>query len=657
MEVDSIPTPESKLAPDAVNDIMQQLFGDDADLFDHFKAKPIIDEILGQWSDEEAETETRRRERYIDLDVDAMRRAGQIGPNETFIPERLIDSAILREQPNYLAFLNKSRRLAIFRCLSDPHQDTQKLEAEFTAGLTYEKWLPVFFKVVDGAQLHGWDAVEVVFDESKPLHVAFEHVSHDRLFYNKEVDDPHDSEYMIRAYKVTSINLKRFVGRFGFDAEQVAKVLNKESSTKKRNAVYTIYKVYFKVDGVVFVAWYEKDTASNWLKAPDKLRLGIREKKQVSPAIAQQTGGEIGLNSASGGQGDASLSPMAGVPSLTWEDKDIDTFPIFVLNYRESEDEKATAHIGRAFLDGPRQEAHTSIVTSFVNSTMNASNVFGSPEQGDEAEMSMRQLDTVLENGKLYSKKINFFHMDYPPVEILTALQQLDVREMQQSGQVDFAVMNRKDARKTKAELDKSSETADLVRSVPLSLFSEFLRGVFSFSWRIVQSAALQETIPFLLIPKVNMAIGMNGERIPMPAQGQYTNDIATISKLYDVRPAGDVDFIQRVEKIEQMKQDWPVVQLTPAATEFLQDLMRLEYPDVGEKYAQLIAQGDPKAVVAALAAMLKGALQPPEVAMLSPEEQQKLVQLEKTVQQMLGDPNITFIPGNEQQQQPQTQV
>ncbi len=146
------------------------------DYFIYEKAKIRINDIIDSWSGLCSQAQQRRNERYIDLNIEELRKSGSILPDETFIPQRVIDINMSRELPEFLSFLKQSNRLAIFTCVSDPNIQTDNLEKDFTKGLTYEGWYKDFKKMIDGAQLHGWDSVEVVYDESKPLHVGFEHV-------------------------------------------------------------------------------------------------------------------------------------------------------------------------------------------------------------------------------------------------------------------------------------------------------------------------------------------------------------------------------------------------------------------------------------------------------------------------------------------------
>ena len=76
------------------------------------------------------------------------------------------------------------------------------------------------------------------------------------------------------------------------------------------------------------------------------------------------------------------------------------------------------------------------------------------------------------------------------------------------------------------------------------------------------------------------------------------------------------------------MMQDWPVISQTPLRDKFLQDLIRLKYPDVGEQYVTLLAQQPQmdamKGIIGRLATIMQGAMQQnPEMMTSLPPEQQ----------------------------------
>ena len=87
------------------------------------------------------------------------------------------------------------------------------------------------------------------------------------------------------------------------------------------------------------------------------------------------------------------------------------------------------------------------------------------------------------------------------------------------------------------------------------------------------------------------------------------------------------------------MQQDWPVISLTPLKDKFLQDLIRLKYPDTGEQYSQLLAQQPQldslKGITGRLATIMQGMIEqhPEMLKELPPQQQSDVMQL---VQQSL---------------------
>ena len=139
--------------------------------------------LVHDWTEEIEQTKVRRETRDVNVDIEDLRQRGDLDEDETLVPVRVIDTNIQREQPAYINYLKNSRRLCTFNCLSEPDMDTRKLENDFTRGMTYTGWEKDHYKCLDGAQTHGWDSVEVVLDETKPLNVAIEHIGHDNLFF------------------------------------------------------------------------------------------------------------------------------------------------------------------------------------------------------------------------------------------------------------------------------------------------------------------------------------------------------------------------------------------------------------------------------------------------------------------------------------------
>lgn len=567
--------------------------------FDFSLSKSHLKRLIDDWSQEIEDTDVRRKERKVEVDVEALRQKGEIGEDETLVPVRVIDNNITREQPPYINYLKNSRRVAIFGCVSDPDQSTDLLEQDFTRVATYTSWETSFYKEIDGSQAHGTDGVEVVYDTKNPGAFSIEQIGHDKLIFPRSAIDIQECPRVIRIYDVSILQLQSWVAKYGFSEKQVELIRSSKRDNKKEQETTRIYKLFFKVlkpetkAFCVYVAWFAlSDGCTDWLKEPVEHYVGIDE--QTTDITGQSS----------------------------WVPKKIDQYPIFILPYKLSEEQRIIDARGRGFLDGYKQEAHTALWSAFVNGMSRASNIYGSPGTEDGTGGSLRELEDVkLLPNRFMSKPVEFWSPPYPDPMVLKTLQYMDVSNSQETGQVDFAAMNREDSRKTAKEIGSAEKQQVMLNSVQLTLFSTHIRQVYSFCWLIVQSQALQNKIPFLRIkqqiPRMNPVVGtpMIDPQTQQPVMDiQWVNDVATIGKIYDVRAAGDVDVIQRGEMEQKMQQDFPLVMQTALKDAFLLDYVKLRYPDKGDRYSQILAsQGGQMqqltGLVGQLVTILEGAL------------------------------------------------
>ena len=606
----------NNIASDAgMNDTMPLVVGNPSveehlqdKMFKFDDARTHLKRIIDDWHTEIEDTEVRRKERKVEIDVEGLRQKGDLQEDETIVPIRIIDQNITREQPPYINYLKNSRRISIFDCVSDPEQNTDLLEQAFTKVSTYTSWETPHFKCLDGSQAHGWDAVEVTYDQSKPGNYSIEHIGHDRLLFPRSAIDLQKCPRIIRCYDVTLTQLMKWIGAYGFSKEQVSNIKKARQETSKENETIRIYKLFFKKDDVVYVAWFSMENGCNdWLCNPSQFYCGIDEQVTV-------------VNP---------LTPLA--PQTVWQPKPVDLYPIFILPYREMEEQKIVDHKGRAFLDAYKQEALTALWSAFVNGMTRASNVYASPDQEDGTGSSLKELNDVkLSPGRILSRPMKFWAPPYPAPIVLTALQHAENENAQETNQVNFASMNREDSRKTAKEISSSEQQQNLLNSVQLTLFSTFIRQVYSFAWLIVQSQALQNKIQFLMVKQESM------NQMGQPTTS-WTNDIATISKVYSIRAAGDVDVIQREELIARMQQDFPLVMQTSLKDQFLMDYIKLKYPDRQEQYMRVLSNSGQMqqltAMVQRLNTIVNGLLQDHPDA-LQNLDQQSRASLAQTMQE-----------------------
>lgn len=544
-------------------------------LFDFNKIKTRLDRLINDWRPEQTNTAERRRMRCVDVDVEQLQNAKVLSTDETLIPIRTIDSRVKKEQPAYVAYLTKSRRLAIFTCQEDPSINTDKLEIAYTKGMTYNGWEQPYYKCLDGAQVHGWDAVEIEYSEAKPFKVGLSHVGHENLIFPLKAKSLEDCEIIIRKFTISKLKLKTFESKYGFNADAV-KLIVDEYTENKVDEPIDIYKIFMKSDGVVWVGWYVQKDTRDWLKSPEKLSLGRKVKKKVSTM---------------------QLDPMSGlqmpIESEVWEDVFETNYPIKLQLYDENEEQEITFHRGRAFYDEPEQTAQTSIWTCMVNGAVRACNVYASPKNPSATGASIKQLDTRLEHGCIYNEPLEFWHTSYPDPMLLDIIARLEVQKQAESGQVAYGVNNRQDSRKTATEVQSAREQQSMLSSVQVTLYSTFLREIHAYVWPIVQSLALQGII--VLNPTID----------PM-----------MLTLTYEVRPAGDDDVIRRAERLSQYQQMWGIISNTKAAGKYLTDMLRIALPDDADKYVSDILSGmQDRNMTPVLVEILQAMLQDPQIA------------------------------------------
>jgi len=569
-------------------------------------AKLRIDRLISDFNTQISITNLNREKRFKELDIEKLKKEKKIAANEFMIPMRIIDSNIRREQPAFFNYLKQSRRLVIFKDIKNPMSIVNQLEDEYTRGMTYSGWEIPHFKVVDGSQTHGWDSVEMLYDDTKPLHVGVEHIGNDNLIFPLDAINIQDCELVLRKLNVSPNQLKTLVRKYGFNPKEVACAITTENKAQTEKSV-VIYKCFFKREGVVSVAWYCAK-CGDWLLAPKNLFLGIAELQDVE--VPQEP----------------IVDPISGAvvnqpPTVEqqWVDSPITFYPIFILPYYETEQIRIIDHKGRVFLDNHKQEALTANISQFLNGCQKASTMEASVKAEVARQSEIQSIE--LGSGKVSPIPLDYYAPPYPDSVMLQLQNYLDVANSQEAGQINFAANNRKDSRKTATEIAAARDENAMLSSVQVSLYSAFIRSIYTLGWKITQSQALQGFITFLQVPE-------SGE-----------NNVDLIAQDYDIRAAGDVDVIKRQELIGQYKEFWPIIQTTPAAIPFLSRLLKLVFLDEGSTYATILEQGDPRALIAQLAQFLSDPAISQAIlsqaASLPPEQRQVLIALLEQTKQV----------------------
>jgi len=491
-----------------------------------------------------------------------------------------------------MAFITQSWRLGIFRSLTNPAKNNQKLEKVFTQGLKYPGWVNSFFKVIDGSQLHGWDSLEIEYDDTKPLHVGFDHVGHENLYFPKFIKNLEFAETIMRRYEFTAFQLKRFVLNKGFSSQTVIEITQTKQQEIENGleTKFEVYKVYKKdSSGKVYVAWCSLDVpATTWLKAPEPLWMGRKETVTETVMEPQAMGmDEIGM-------------PII-VPVPTTVKKVVpiheSTYPIKIKLYNITEKDEITSNFGRAFEDLPAQDAQTALWSSFINGSVRASNVYGSPKTSNGSGAPIKQLEIQLEHGSLYNEPIDFWHTDSPPMSMIDAAARLDTVKQGETGQIAYATLTRKDTEKTATELNMAQDQSKLLSTVQITLLADWMREVLQHTWLIVQNLAVNQEIT---LP------GITSE---------------DVSDFYDVESSGSTDVVEREQKLQRRGQMWSLIQNTPIAQIFLEDILRESLPDDADRYVAALQAGDPKVkMIQNLMSVMQELILDPATGQIKPE-------------------------------------
>ena len=508
----------------------------DKDFTIYEDAATQIRELLNVVNTLESTAIENRNSRKLDINVEAERADGHLDEDEFLVPAHIIDTNIRREQSKYVAYVTGSRRSAIFTSITEPTTATGELERDFTDKTRYPGWQVPLFKIIDGMQLHGYSVAEVQFDEDKSGNFAVEAVNYEDFGFPADTRDIQACEMVAHRHYFTALQLRDMVDNDDFNEDVVYSLLDDNPDSDSANFVdveslYEVEKVMFKHDNKVFVAWSCCSKCDDWLRKPRPLYLGRRDGETLQDEV---------------------------------------DYPYVIFPYMILEDSAIQNATGRAFSDRTVQETITSLMSSFVTAHRRAANFYFAKENEDPNNTNI-QTSVRFQPGALIDANIKQFQLTPPDTSMITAIQSLMSQNAQEQSQINYAAMNRKDSRKTATEIQAASGEAQQLSSTQVSLFSIALKDVYEWCWRIYQS----RVIAGVLRPAASLDLFLNHE--------------------FNIKPAGDVDVIERQEKSQKMMQAWQVVAQTPLAPIFLQNMMRLMFPDEGESYAKLLQVGGEK--------------------------------------------------------------
>ena len=573
--------------------------------------------------------EANRDARDMIVDVASLQNNGVLLPHQTYIPQRIIDINISRELPDHISYLTQSRRIAIFEALNKQAVvSTNTIEMEFKRVMTYDDWITSYERWADCTKLHGYGFVDVSYDPEMPGAVGVEFITAGNLLFDPRVKCIQQSPMIARRYEITSVDLDVFAKDYEFDPVVVDEIQRKlteqeKSPTNEMAESACIYSVFFKniADGLVYRAWWSWDT-KKFLKPAEPFWNGLEVQKEIeAPPVVDPNNPAI----------------EAPTTQLQWEKVYETEYPFFVYRNRVTEEEPIIRTMGRGVMDYYTQEAASALWSALVNGTTEASNVMWSPKNpNQEAPTAPKQLELIVKHGAIWNSPMEAFTAPYPPANLPQVLDALRTQNAEDTNQVSFATNNRRDTRKTATEIEAAQQQDTQMSSISQTNWATAIGGVLNKAWGIIKAQALKGTIVFCPL-----------------GDGSQGNDIALISQPYKIIPAGTVDYVERMEMIQSMQTDWPIVGPTPCGQVFLEEYLRVKYPLIADKLIKPLEQQQQQAaqVLQAVLPLLQQAVTD-ESGNLRPEWQSHAAELASLGIKPGGGGQLQSQP----QAQPQTQ-
>ena len=527
-----------------------------------------------------------RRLRYSEIDVEGERKAGRITPDELLIPQHVIDTNIRREQSSYVQYVTQSNRAAILSHVVDGKKTSEVLERDLTNRLRYEGWQIPMYKNIDAFEQEGYSFMEIVLDTSKAGDVAHEYIPLGDFGLINDTKDVQECEMTARRYYFPKTKLLAMCNPesgFDFKLEEINKVLGGNDKAtdsdpsvvidKKDKSLYLIWKVMFRVKGVVQVAWCSDDRGDDWIREPRPLFIGRRE--QYTPEELMSKAAEILKNPLVSQQEIQTQTQKLQRGKEVYETE----YPYVPFSYLISENDTLSQQKGRVYLDQDTQEAVMSLLSSYCSSHRRAAQPYFSRDSDNDPNADiLMQKNVYFRPGALINSKIKQFQLMPPGADTLSAIQTLVTANQNETSQVNFAAQNRKDSRKTATEISAATQASQALSTVQVVLFSASLRCMYQKMFDIIRSRVICGLIQ--VQPEV-LAL----------YQESYKNADGKMVCAWAVKPSGDVDVIERQQLIQQMMSAWPVIQNTPASMAFLSDLLLLMFPAYAQKYIQIFQQ------------------------------------------------------------------
>lgn len=543
-------------------ELSEQSAADRSDsLVKYENAKKVIKDLDSKWGGIETSINKQRLLRRQRIDIEALRKQKLVAKGDKYIAVRTIDNNITQTLPTSVSYIKQSDRQAIFKPIGHKLSDdvVKQLEADYTDLVRYDKWEIDYIRLFDGAELLGWSWMEVLFDREKPGHVSFNHVGTEDLVFDTGTGDIQDSVLIIRRYRPTMVSFLKLARENGFDKTAVKKIKEKlrenradtPSNNNDDNRLQTnhgrgvsLNRVFFKEGGFVFCAWQSDEYPDGWVSQPKKFWNGVKETEEDPMTLESRA-------------------------VRVYESE----YPYYPLVRQVTEDHEIVQTQGRGEIDQALQDTASSIYSNYVNQSRRSGIQLWSPKDPNPGRegVAPKQSQIEIAQDAMWDTPMVGYTPTPPDSQMPIVIDKLAVLNGDNTNQPAWTVNNRQnDSRKTATELNVAQQQQSQISSTKVTINAVCITRINNAGWRIIQSQAMQRMVPFLTI-----------------TGAPDGNDIETISKSYVLRPAGDVDFVERQQIEMKMAADLPVLMQTPFAVPFLKDYLRLRYPSYAKNWIQ----------------------------------------------------------------------
>jgi len=543
-----------------------------------------------------------------ELDITCMeaRARNIVAGNETYIGRRVISGNIQRELPTFIQYLSGSYRHVVAKSLGPviPANVLSDIEVAFTSAFRVGNWLEPHIQVANSDMLHGRGVFMVIPAPDTQLGTAPVYVPPEDFIFPTETREMQNAPMGAVRYVITQTQFKDWAQRYGWDKTAADAILQSLASPEQMNVVVPVFLVLHKV------------------RVPSPAPGAPPTKRVESFWFYNQTQAPLTASAPldCGYRGpDGKAVPCAD-------------YPIFPVYYNITENPRLIERKGRAHFDMHDQEALTMMWTGFVNGMMRASEVYiALKESGMTENPEIVQTEFIMDPGRILKKPVEFYSPPWPDTVMLQACQALSTENANSAGQVDFAAQARKDSRKTAKELSLAAEQADKASTVPLTMFAIGYATMLEFMWAVVT---------------YNINSGFNKQFLAdkpevraLIAQGAIV-----------IRPAGDIDYVERQDKLKLYTNYYQLFAGTAVGNFFLKKILELAFPDEYQQMAPMLEDNSRQMGAALLQIITKLPIdQMVQGGLMTAETAQQL-------QTIIAEAQKTFVPPD-QNSQPEQNV